>query len=142
VDRLDGDRDSRQSRGQGCEKARLGRARVDHVRPEPAEEGHQAAEGAEVPRGRELADQAHLGVMRHPAGGDLRMVVALGPGLPAEDEMVVDGGRAPVIAGRQERDLLRAADDHAGDDVDDAHSHPRPTRNHSPPAPSSPGAGD
>ena len=45
VDRLDGDRDSRQSRGQGCEKARLGRARVDHVRPEPAEEGHQARRG-------------------------------------------------------------------------------------------------
>ena len=92
VDRLERDRNARQARGQGREEPRLGRPRVHQLRPQTAQEHHQPGERAEVPRGRELADQARLRVVRHPARGDLRVVVALGPGVLAEDEVVVDGG--------------------------------------------------
>ena len=82
------------------------------------------ARARRVRRGSELTDQAGQRMMGHAARRDLRVVVPLPSGRGAEDEVKVDGGEAPIVPGRQKRDLLRAPDDHAGDHVHDPHRHP------------------
>ena len=124
VDRLERDRDA----APGARPGARGSAPWPTARgPAAAGAGGGAPPGRRgrggPARARARGPGSACGVVRHPARGDLRVVVALGPGVLAEDEVVVDGGRAPIVAGRQEGDLLGAPDDHPGDDVDDTHRH-------------------
>jgi len=127
------------ARGEAAEDAGLGAVRVDDGRPEPAEQGDQVGKGGGVPGGVDVTPQLGHQEAGNAAPPHLAEQLALRADGRAADQDGVPGGPggaqtggpggAQTIADGQ-RALLRAAEDHARDDVHNAdgrvrHGEPR-----------------